>query len=70
MALKVKSEFVKKLDRNIKIIKVQPESFPESQKESGLRKCVITKHTTLYYRFDSRQIKIVAIFDNRQNPED
>lgn len=68
-SLKAKSDFVKKMDRNIEIIKVHPESFPESQKETGLHKCVITKQTTLYFRFDSKQIKVVTIFDNRQNPK-
>jgi plasmid stabilization system protein ParE len=66
---KVKSNFIKKLDHNIDHIKSEPESFPESQKDLGLRKCVITKQTTLYYRFDSDQIKIVTIFDTRQNPK-
>ena len=66
---KVKSNFIEKLDHNIDIIKLEPETFPESQKDPGLRKCVITKQTTLYYRFDSDQIKIVTIFDTRQNPD-
>jgi plasmid stabilization system protein ParE len=65
---KVKSDFVEKLDRSIEIIKTQPESFPESDIKPGLHKCVISKQTTLYFRFTSSQIKIVNIFDNRQNP--
>lgn len=65
---KVKNEFVKKLDHNIKIIRVQPEIFPESKKGKKLRRCVITKQTTLYYRFNSKQINVVTIFDTRQNP--
>ncbi len=66
---KVKSNFIEKLDHNIDLIKQEPETFPESQKNLGLRKCVITKQTTLYYRFDSTHIKIVTIFDTRQNPK-
>lgn len=66
---KVKSEFIKKLDKNIQIIKDQPASFPESEKESGLRKCVITKHTTLYYQFNDKEIQILTLFDTRQNPD-
>jgi plasmid stabilization system protein ParE len=65
---KVKYNFIKKLDHNLDLIKLNPKTFPESQKDPGLRKCVITKQTTLYYRFDSRQIKILTIFDSRQNP--
>lgn len=69
-SFKVKSEFVKKLDRNIEIIKNNPEGFPESENKAGLHKCVITKQTTLYYRYDDDKIVIVTLFDTRQNPED
>lgn len=64
----VKRAFVKKLDSTIKIINNQPEIFPESKKGKGLRKCVITKQTTLYYRYNSKRINVVTIFDTRQNP--
>ncbi len=67
-SLKVKADFVKKLDKTIEIIKNQPEIFPESNKESGLHKCVITKHIILYYRFDAKTIKIITFFDTRQHP--
>uniref|UniRef100_UPI00404AC61D type II toxin-antitoxin system RelE/ParE family toxin n=1 Tax=Flavobacterium sp. TaxID=239 RepID=UPI00404AC61D len=66
---KVKTEFIKKLDRNIEIIRAQPEIFPESKKGKLLRKCVVTTQTTIYYRFNSAQIDIVTIFDTRQNPK-
>lgn len=41
-SLKVKSEFIKKLDKNIDIIRDNPNVFPESEIKSGLHKCVIT----------------------------
>ncbi|MDD7914190.1 type II toxin-antitoxin system RelE/ParE family toxin [Polaribacter ponticola] len=66
--LKVKFDFVKKLNRSIKVIQLNPELFPESNIKKGLHKCVITKQTTLFYRFNSKKIIIVAIFDTRQNP--
>ena len=65
---KVKSDFIKKLDKNIETIRTNPESFPESENKVGLHKCVITKQTTLYYRFNSERIVIMTIFDTRQNP--
>ncbi|SHF05747.1 Plasmid stabilization system protein ParE [Psychroflexus salarius] len=67
-SLKVKKEFVEKLDSSIEIIKTQPEIFPESKKGKKLRRCVITKQTTLYYRFNSKRINVVTIFDTRQHP--
>ena len=65
----VKKEFIEKLDSSIFTIQNQPNIFPESKKGKGLKKCVITKQTTLYYRYNSKQINVVAIFDTRQNPK-
>lgn len=68
-SLKVKDDFIVKLDEHIGIIKTQPEIFPESKKRKGLRKCVVTKQTTLYYRFNAKQISILTVFDTRQHPK-
>ncbi|WP_242206213.1 type II toxin-antitoxin system RelE/ParE family toxin [Aestuariivivens insulae] len=68
-SVKVKKEFVEKLDSSIEAIRDQPEIFPESKKGRALRKCVITKQTTLYYRYNSKRISIVTMFDTRQNPK-
>ncbi|MCB4800329.1 MULTISPECIES: type II toxin-antitoxin system RelE/ParE family toxin [Flavobacteriaceae] len=67
-SLKVKKDFVEKLDSSIEIIKNQPEIFPESKKGKSLRKCVVTKQTTIYYRYNSKRINIVTLFDTRQDP--
>ena len=65
---KVKSDFIIKLDKCVDLIKSNPDIFPESDKQNGLHKCVITKQTTLYYRFNSKSIFLVTIFDSRQHP--
>ena len=67
-SVKVKKDFVEKLDSSIEIIKNQPEIFPESKKGKSLRKCVVTKQTTIYYRYNSKRINIVTLFDTRQDP--
>jgi len=66
---KVKKEFIKKLDRNLEIIKTYPEIFPESLAKPGLHQAVITKQTTVFYRFNPSEIKIITVFDTRQNPD-
>ena len=68
-SLQVKDNLVKKIDRCIDIIKEQPEVFPESTVRKGLRKCVVTKQTILFYKTDSKTITIVTIFDTRSNPD-
>lgn len=67
-SLKVKSDFIIKLDATIEMLKSNPESFPKSKKQKGLHKFVITKQTTLYYTFNSKEIFIITLFDTRQNP--
>jgi hypothetical protein len=69
MVFQRKIRLYKKLDKTIKIIKEQPDSFPESDKESGLRKCVITKQTTLYYQYNDIEVHLLTFFDTRQDPE-
>ena len=64
---KVKNEFIEKLDYSIQLIRNQPEMFPESKQGKKLRKCVVTKHTTLFYRCTTKKINVVTIFETRQN---
>lgn len=66
---KVKNNFIRKLDKTLKQIDFLPDSFPESVEITGLRKCVVTKQTTIFYNYSDNTINIVTIFDNRQNPE-
>lgn len=67
-SLKVKTNFIKRLDEYLQIIKQEPESFPESEKVSGLRRCVITRQISIYYEFNEKEIRILTFFDTRQNP--
>ncbi len=65
---RVKDDFVKKLNKSLNQIQKLPESFPESERIRGLRKCVVTKQTTIFYKYSETAIYIVTIFDNRQDP--
>ena len=66
---KVKLNFIDKLDKSLKQISKYPLSYEKSQIKSGLHRCLVSKHTTLYYTFDTKKVYIVTIFDNRMNPE-
>jgi plasmid stabilization system protein ParE len=65
---KVKSDFIKKFDNVIHLISSNPTMFPESKEYPGLYKCVITKQTSLYYKFNAETVIIVTFFDTRQHP--
>ena len=66
---KVKIEFIQKLDSVLNQIKKYPESCQKSDIVKGLHKLVVTKQTSLYYKFDSKNIYVVTIFDNRMGPK-
>jgi plasmid stabilization system protein ParE len=68
-SIKVKNDFILKLNRTLSNIQQFPESFPESLSKKGLRKCVITKQPTIIYKNNRNTINIVTFFDNRQNPD-
>jgi plasmid stabilization system protein ParE len=68
-SIRIKNNFIKKLERSLQIIKEKPESSPKSDRVIGLYKCVVTKQTTVYYKFDSKKLYVVTIFDTRQDPK-
>ena len=66
---RAKQKFIKKLDKSIKFVTTFPEATEKSELMVGLHRCVVTKQTTFYYKFNDTEIHIVALFDNRMNPE-
>ena len=61
-------KFLLKLDSKIKYIERNPTIYPESGIQPGLRKCIVTKQTSLIYEIQSNSIFILTIVDNRQDP--
>ena len=68
-SVRVKKNFIIKLDQALNRVKKFSESTQESEIQKGLHRLIVTKQTTLYYRFDSKTIRIITIFDNRMDPE-
>lgn len=64
----VLSRFLLKLNRLISQIVVNPKQYPLINRKLSVRKCVITKQNTLYYRIKNQNIEIVRIYDTRQDP--
>lgn len=67
-SVSTKKKFVLKLDKVIVIIQKDPETFSKSNSNKAIRKCVISKQTTLYYRYNNQEIRLLSLFDTRQNP--
>ena len=66
-SVSTKDDFVKRLDRKFTQIASQPKSCPVSQEIVGLRKSVVDKRTSFYYRVNASSIEVLTIFDNRQS---
>jgi len=61
--------FFIKLEKALMLIAERPFIFQASDKRKKLRRCVLTKQTSIYYKPENNCIYIVSLFDNRQNPD-
>jgi plasmid stabilization system protein ParE len=66
---KVVQKFIEVVEGIIGQISNNPKQFPIINKNKKVRKCVLTKHNTLYYRDRYEYIDLLRIFDNRQDPK-
>ncbi|PCI97893.1 MAG: hypothetical protein COB15_06860 [Flavobacteriales bacterium] len=66
---RVTAKFLNKLDDNIRLISETPKLFPVIEDNLGVRKCVVTKQNSLFYRISNETIEIIRLFDTRQNPK-
>lgn len=56
------------IERILKIISQNPTIFPLSDKKK-VRKVVILKFNSMYYRIVGKYIQVLSFFSNRQSPE-
>lgn len=62
-------KFSRLLDKKLQLIERNPLLFQASPNSNELRRCILSKQTTIYYKIKNRQIYIVTLFDNRQDPK-
>lgn len=60
--------FINKVDDTINLILEDPKIFPIINAELQIRKNVVSKQNTIYYRENAGKIEIVRLFDSRQDP--
>lgn len=68
-SIKEKSEFVRKLEKRVELIKRFPEIFPKSYLSPNTCRPVLTEQITIYYSIENQIIKILSLFDVRQSPD-
>ena len=59
----------KKLESIFKLISNNPQLYPRSNRFEGVRRALVTRHNTIYYRIDQNNIEILSFFSNRRDPE-
>ncbi len=62
-------QFSRNLEKTLRIISNHPEGFPQSFKNEAIRRCILSKQTTIYYKVMTDKILIISLFDNRQDPQ-
>jgi plasmid stabilization system protein ParE len=66
---KVALEYIDTIDYCIRHIQTNPNQFPVINKKYKVRKCVISKHNSIYYKVSKERIEILRIYDTRQDGE-
>lgn len=61
-------KFARLLDLQLNRLIIHPFLFPNSNKYKKIRKSVLTRKISIYYRVKNHEIQIITLFDYRQNP--
>lgn len=67
--IKVTNNFIRRFDKVIGFLTESPGMFPFFDKRKRIQRCVVTKHNILYFIDSADSVKIITVFDTRQNPE-
>ena len=65
---KVASNFIELTENLLNQLTTNPRQYPIIYKRKKVRKCVLTKHNSLFYRDGKTSIEILRIYDTRQDP--
>lgn len=57
------------LEKTLRLISQNPFLFQSSDFRKGIRRVVVAKLNTMYYRINADSIEILSFFTNRQNPQ-
>jgi len=65
------TNFMSEVESLLTQITDNPEMFQASRKKKNVRKALITKHNTLYYRIKpkNKELELITFWDNRQDPQ-
>jgi plasmid stabilization system protein ParE len=59
----------KEIEKTIDLLSRNPFLFESSDLNLAVRRVVVAKKNTLYYRINGNTIEVLSFFSNRQNPQ-
>ena len=62
-------KFILNLENKLKFINLFPNLYPPYEEFPNIRKCVLTKHISLYYKINNKDIEVLTLFDTRQHSD-
>ena len=65
---RVAANFIALTENIVNQISINPRQFPICYKRKKVRKCILTKHNTIFYRDGKINVEILRIYDTRQDP--
>jgi len=57
------------IEETLNLLSHNPNLFQVSEIKKEIRRVVVAKHNTLYYRVKNNSIEIISFFSNRQSPK-
>jgi plasmid stabilization system protein ParE len=64
----VTQRIVEDINKNLDHIQHRPKQYPVFLKKRGVRRCVASPQTSIFFIIKKDGVEISAVFDNRQNP--
>ncbi|WP_252936344.1 type II toxin-antitoxin system RelE/ParE family toxin [Roseivirga pacifica] len=61
-------EIYDRIEKVLGLIAENPDMFKASIRKKGLRKCVFSRQTSIYYRVNAGFIEVISFRPNKKNP--
>ncbi|MFA4851096.1 MAG: type II toxin-antitoxin system RelE/ParE family toxin [Bacteroidales bacterium] len=62
-------KFFQRLEKTLQLIAKNPQLFRLTNRRKNVRKCVFSRQTSIYYKFENDTLYLITLFDNRQDPK-
>jgi plasmid stabilization system protein ParE len=68
-SVRVRDKYLSIVKKKVELISQNPFSYPSSVKRKNIHRCVLTKHSILYFRIKDDEIEVITIQDARRDPK-